>query len=331
MRRMRDASPRLDGFTLVELLVVIAIIGVLVALLLPAIQAARESARRSQCMNNVKQINLAIQNYHGTMGRIPAGAAPNDIDEVYDYWDEAANGKEGYSWMLAILPYMEQTASYDRWDFHKNVLGNALVAQADFSTFYCPSRRFGVRVGTDTTFQGWQSGGNDYAGCIGWGNCFYDDYDGDFHKPCNHAFGHFSSCGRFNKYQNEFRDFPDVSSLGVFAPKQTIAFKQILDGLSQTIFVAEAQRGSGEEPWLGNECTNTNYDGWALAGISTMFDVQFGTLNDGHYESPGSEHPGIALFGFGDGSARVLSENIAPHTLRKMASFEDSLVVESAQ
>ena len=96
------------AFTLVELLVVIAIIGVLVALLLPAVQAAREAARRTACQNNLKQVGLALQNYHTAIGRFPPGASQNEGQEVW---------AEGYSWLFHAVPYLEGQNVFDRADF----------------------------------------------------------------------------------------------------------------------------------------------------------------------------------------------------------------------
>ena len=97
-RHDRFSRP-LHGFTLVELLVVIAIIGILIAMLLPAVQAAREAARRVQCTNNLKQVALAVNNFHDVYKQIPAAAA----------WDEAP------SWFVLILPFMEEQEQFDRW------------------------------------------------------------------------------------------------------------------------------------------------------------------------------------------------------------------------
>ena len=99
----RTPSSRRGGFTLVELLVVIAIIGVLIALLLPAVQQARESARRTQCVNNLKQVGLAVHNFHDTFGELP----PSRIQ--YEY----------LGWSAVLLPFMEQTNLYDQLDLKK--------------------------------------------------------------------------------------------------------------------------------------------------------------------------------------------------------------------
>ncbi len=129
-------APRRRGFTLIELLVVIAIIAVLIALLLPAVQAAREAARRSQCVNNLKQIGISMHNYHDTAGRLPWGAGP---------W-----GWNDWSAQVMLLPYMEQTSLYNAFNFANSSLPdpggipglyqiNTTGAIARIATFLCPS------------------------------------------------------------------------------------------------------------------------------------------------------------------------------------------------
>jgi prepilin-type N-terminal cleavage/methylation domain-containing protein/prepilin-type processing-associated H-X9-DG protein len=120
------------GFTLVELLVVIAIIGILVALLLPAIQAARDAARRSQCSNNLKQIGLAVQNFENSRKRLPQGSQSEKV---------ALNGKYFTTWTIDILPYMEEPGLYDLWDptvelEHAN---NQRLRETFVSSYMCPS------------------------------------------------------------------------------------------------------------------------------------------------------------------------------------------------
>lgn len=120
------------GFTLVELLVVIAIIGILVALLLPAVQAARDSARRSQCSNNLKQVGLAILNFESAKKKFPAGSTSQTDSQHGPYWS---------TWSIDILPYMEESALYDRWNqkVHLEHINNREIKQRRVDAYLCPS------------------------------------------------------------------------------------------------------------------------------------------------------------------------------------------------
>ena len=108
------ATPR--GFTLVELLVVIAIIGILVAMLLPAVQAAREAARRMQCTNNLKQLGLGLHNYHDSNGALPAGVGYLDVEKVPHPSSSTGHGWNRQTWGVAVYPFIEQQAAYDLYD-----------------------------------------------------------------------------------------------------------------------------------------------------------------------------------------------------------------------
>lgn len=144
-RTIRDpAGRRQHGFTLVELLVTIAIIGVLVSLLLPAVQAARESARRVQCQNNLKQLALAVKNYESVKKRLPAaGTYAPPYEAVYfssAYWRVDLRTGTNYSWVCELLPYLEESSLDDRLDREQHVTANpteALAAQPP--TLLCPS------------------------------------------------------------------------------------------------------------------------------------------------------------------------------------------------
>jgi prepilin-type N-terminal cleavage/methylation domain-containing protein len=128
---------RRSGFTLVELLVVIAIIGVLVGLLLPAVQSAREAARRSSCSNNLKQIGLSVQNYHDTKNRFPEGRVRSEAKNTAAPWNT-----ENISWMARVLPFMEETALHDAIDFELSPgwgAPNNAVMQNKVGTYRCPS------------------------------------------------------------------------------------------------------------------------------------------------------------------------------------------------
>lgn len=150
---MRDSyetigiTNRSRGFTIVELLVVIAIIGVLIALLSPATQAARESARRAQCANNMRQLALAVLNYESANKLLPpSGLADIEPDNILHpdskYTVEIFNhtGGKQFSWLVLVLPYMEEQTLYDRFNFHNRAINQPAGAQLTFvNTMLCPS------------------------------------------------------------------------------------------------------------------------------------------------------------------------------------------------
>jgi len=132
---------RTRGFTLVELLVVIAIIGVLVALLLPAVQAAREAARRTSCTNNQKQLGIALHNHHDTFGRFPPGSA----NDRTPFGTHATGAGWGSGWKVYLLPYIEQSSIYNQMVFdgtnsgYTHAANMALVNRVTIPAYRCPS------------------------------------------------------------------------------------------------------------------------------------------------------------------------------------------------
>ena len=307
------------GFSLVELLVVIVIIAILAGLLLPAVQAGRESARRATCQHNLRQLALAVLHYESDSRRLPAAAIvseainPTTCTGCWNPWAEAQlssftpGTKQGSSWILAVLPYLEQAAVFNRWNRGTNVLGNAAVARTDIPSLYCPSRRSGIRTDRDDhknlVTNSWRGGGTDYGGCYGRGDGFVNDTADD------HRFAD--------------TDTPVVGSKGdrqgVFLPNAGRLLSAVTDGLTNTILLGELQR---LRPLAGgstaaNTYSRTSQDGWATGGAATLFVTATdpghgnpGGMNNLFFESPGSDHAGGGFFAMADGSVQWLTEFI---------------------
>lgn len=227
------------GFTLIELLVVIAIIAVLIALLLPAIQQAREAARRSQCVNNMKQIGLALHNYADTHGMLPPGLIFSQAQGDWLAW----GGPTQLGFLVQILPYMDQQSLYDqvnmagyiraRDPFH-NANSNTTVGLSVVRSFICPS---------DPTIPQWCNwtwrwAGTNYGGFVG-----------------SNAADHTISQESWGNQRNSF----DLQTGGLFY-RDAISLSQITDGLTKTFMLGEIRRD-----WGGT----TNGD----AGSSDRFSV----------------------------------------------------------
>ncbi len=275
MRQMR-------AFTLVELLVVILIISLLMALLLPAVQAAREAARRARCSNNLKQIGVALHSYSEFVETFPPGCiVSTGTYPSYDPWTEASAaagaGRSGISWLVMILPYLDQANLHASWDFKTNVRGNASAAQTEIALFYCPSRRNKLRPKDSSRMidSTWKGGGTDYGGCLGAGN----GWDNEDSSTNHHKFAN-------TPIADERWDNPLV--IGILTPNYGTGFMAIKDGTSHTILTGELQRLDGSID------QRTSQDGWALGGVASLFTTaksetnglyQIGGMNNNFFES----------------------------------------------
>jgi prepilin-type N-terminal cleavage/methylation domain-containing protein len=320
------------GFTLIELLVVVVILCTLFALLLPAINGAREAARRTQCSNNVKQIALALLQFEASERAFPAAAKVSEKATCvgcFDPWKEAQlpsgftpGTKHGTSWILEILPQIEQQAVYTSWNRQTNVLGNAAVAQTNLPGFYCPSRRSGIRTGLDDHLNlvdsSWRGGGTDYGGCYG----RLDGFHNDSSSANNHRFCDMST-SMLTPLSSTATDpaTPHQSGLldGLFHASEMRPASAATDGLANVIIVGEMQR-LRPRPGASAAADTTNrtsQDGWAVGGVATLFvtatDANRGNkggINNLFFESMGSNHIGGAVVAMGDASVRFLSESI---------------------
>jgi prepilin-type N-terminal cleavage/methylation domain-containing protein/prepilin-type processing-associated H-X9-DG protein len=317
-------APTRPAFSLIELLVVITIIGVLIALLLPAVDGAREAARRVRCANQVKQIGLALHHYVQGHSVFPPGCVVSvGTYPAYDAWTEASvsgAGRHGTSWMLMILPYIEETGVFSAWDFSKNVVQNASVTQTEISAFYCTSRRSTLRTKDKNRLlnTSWTGGGTDYGACLGSGNGWSNtSSSSDHHK--------------FTKSPIDAERWDNDLAIGIFSPNSATEFAHIKDGACNTIMIGELQRLDGSKD------QRTSQDGWALGGAATLFTTatsetggtyQTGGLNNNFFESPGSDHPGGAQFAMADGSVHFLSEDISTQVFAYLGAMADKQVAQ---
>jgi prepilin-type N-terminal cleavage/methylation domain-containing protein/prepilin-type processing-associated H-X9-DG protein len=227
----------LCGFTLIELLVVIAIIAVLIALLLPAVQAAREAARRSQCVNNLKQLGLAIQNYHDVNGCLPPTS--NAV-----LMNTATGNSNDFGMKVRILPYLEQSALYNAFNqsIDYNFIQNGTVSSVYVSTFLCPSDGTQVNRGM-SQYPGHDFGDCNYGNNIGTSLSFYG---GLIDGPA-YVMGSIAEGG-------------GIGTIGS-ANGPTVTLAAIIDGTSNTAMHSEWQKGKG-----------TTGDGlWQVYLVSTTF------------------------------------------------------------
>jgi prepilin-type N-terminal cleavage/methylation domain-containing protein/prepilin-type processing-associated H-X9-DG protein len=327
---MRHFSGR-RGFTLIELLVVIAIIGVLVGLLLPAVQRVREAANRMSCTNNLKQVGLALHSYHDGNNRFPPG-----------YVDANSNPSStpdndlgpGWGWASFLLPFLEQTNVQGQISYNVAVgVGvNTAISQQSLKVFQCPSDGrqdpFPVYDSTFTTPIVTIAHGN-YVGCNGWVECF------------NNAGGNYQSgVGNDGLVGN-----PGAGGNGLFFRNSRYRMADVTDGLSGTIFVGERSSNHSPSTWTG-AVAGGRCPAWMAVQPPSPYspppgppydNADFGEAlvlahgNATHLPNADfpifdpdtfySLHPSGANFLFGDGSVHFLSSTINPYTYQHLCTI----------
>lgn len=291
------------GFTLIELLVVIAIIAILIALLLPAVQQAREAARRTQCKNNLMQISLAIQNYEMAFEILPAG--------VYNQTGPIKNEPVGYhmGWLAGLMPYLDQPILNRSIDFNESVYApvNQQARKAPVSVLRCPSDpKDSLTISkAENNIEVYQT---NYAVC-------YDAVD----TPIN------------------------IDNSGVMYLNSSISYDQITDGSSNTIFIGEHLFQDNDLGWMSGTKASLRNTGSFNADLPNNLrhynrpnQSSSDELNEEKIEpiDPllrvggfGSYHLGGAQFGFGDGRVKFISEDIDAALFEQLGNRADGKLI----
>ena len=326
MRNQR--TERISGFTLVELLVVIAIIGILIALLLPAVQAAREAARRMQCQNNLKQVALACLNYESANRAFPpAGlSTTGTVDST------------NWSYLVFIAPYLEATSALDLadLDMHSYTERNRALAEQKIQAYLCPSYE-NPAAANSTKLSGGSNGGEgmDYYTVMGAKvnpNC--NDYTVDGIKYTVETAPSDNSCSNGG-----------YATTGIMYFDSFTAIRDITDGMSKTLLIGESAWDYGQwHAWTaGCSSGGTGVYGGKnvlyainaekrkdIQGANEVFsDFGVAGYNDVSFASP---HPGGAQFANADGSVRFLNETIDMKVYRSLATRKaGEMVSEEAE
>jgi prepilin-type N-terminal cleavage/methylation domain-containing protein len=316
-------SPRRPGFTLVELLVVIAIIGVLVALLLPAVQAAREAARRTQCANHLKQLGLGAQNFHDIRLFLPPARLGNK--PVTDMgWT---------TWAVLMLPYIEQQNYYQQWDLNKVYEAHPVtVTRNAIPVYFCPSRRKPTQFFSNDSPSG---GLSDFAACSGTGNGDGVNASGAINPNNNLGINGAMIGSQWTANGNTLVEWKGI-----------IRLASITDGTSNTFLIGEKhvrrlnaagtamfQMGTADDRSVYTSRNDNNYRRFAGKGyaanalsgdiysVARYNFVDFTQMQDNR--SFGSRHPGICQFVLCDGSVAAIKETINIDTYGRLANRED--------
>lgn len=302
-RKGFDMALRRRGFTLIELLVVIAIIAVLIALLLPAVQQAREAARRSQCKNNLKQIGLALHNYHETTNMFPIGG-----------FRQGVGLGTGMGWQVGILPNIDQAPLYSKFDFNQTsytAAVNLALAVTELPVYFCPS------AASNTTHKTGNSGENS-AGAPTASVHYFGSMGPKGTNP---------TTGQAYSLDTSSAGHGDFSREGMMLRFVPVRIGDVTDGLSNTIQVGEISfntancfrvfiRGCDSSACGSVKNINSGINITRYNGSNNFNDVSFGSM-----------HTGGAHFLMGDGSTHFISQNIDFNVYRSLGSKSGTEVV----
>ncbi len=297
------------GFTLIELLVVIAIIAILIALLLPAVQQAREAARRSACKNNMRQLGLALHNYHDTFSAFPPGwiGATAGVADV--------EGLNGFSWGTMILPYIEQAPLYNQLNFSRSIIdpSNGPLLRQPLSVFRCPSdpqpETWNIEQESSPGTVLAELATANYVGVFGSG----DEQPGG--RELDDCEGFVGQC----------------TGNGMFFHNSRVRMRDLTDGTSNTIVIGERMtrpRGATVDTfstWSGVVPEGEEAFARTLGVVDHPPNAgNYGTV---HQDDFSSNHVGGTHFVLGDGHVRFVSENIDKNVFQWLSTLSGGEVI----
>ena len=347
MKRFGGSSPRTwscgsrSGFTLIELLVVIAIVAVLIAILLPGVQQARAAARRTQCLNNLKQIALALHNFHDSHQKFPPARLIVHRTKQVDSMDGQEPALDEPSWIGHILPYLEQASLAEQWDLYKPYGSQPKSMRlAAVGTFACPERRTAAKMTTDdvktvvlaacgcpigTQFVpgGWAT---DYVGNHG------DNSPGAVGRETDFFWGGrgtgvlISSRPRLKPRASESEPLELQTDW-----MDQVTLTDVKDGTSNTLLLGEGHVPADQllkSPWNGPAMLGRFLTHFSRVGGPGIPIAHHSRDTRASFYSFGSWHSSVCQFAFADGSARGLSTALSTQVLASLCHRSDGLRFE---
>ena len=297
----RSLSVR-SAFTLIELLVVIAIIAILIALLVPAVQKVREAAARTQCINNIKQINLALHNYHDNYKKLPPGGATVP--------GAGTTTEAGLSFHVFILPFIEQSNLYVQFDPNKGFrqAPNVQLSNMPITVYLCPSGNIKKSANAAEL-----SGTSPLGGSFTLPDNPYTTHYYGVPGPKNGTIYEIEGAGTTNG---------GIAKTGVLFRDSAIKLVMITDGTSNTLMVGETSFNANE-PGYRNWIRGCNSDATCASIHNVTYPISsnpFAGSTQFMDISYGSEHAGGANFGMADGTVRFLSKSIDFNNYQRLAT-----------